>query len=171
MIDTLRRLAPLLLAPLLASCQPPGITVHAAFFGNALAFVAVDPGDSSSVFCWSGGTVIDDRLRPVWQFTGPRTGECGKLFPLYYGQAPEGAVTAVPASPLEPGRLHLFIGDATAEVSGAFAIIEAGSARIVHNVDPDSPAAAELRERWWRKTRPGIADDPPPAATETDAGK
>jgi hypothetical protein len=166
MIDSLRRLAPLLLAPLLASCQPPEITVRAAFLGNALAFVAADPGDSDSAFCWSEATVVDDRLRPVWRFTGPRTGECPKLFPLFYGRAPDGAETAVPASRLEPGRLYLFIGDATAGVSGAFAVSRAGRARIVHNVDPDSPAAAELRRGWWQKTRPGIVDGPPPAATQ-----
>jgi hypothetical protein len=160
----LLRFAPLLLAPLLASCQPPGIAVRAAFFGNALAFVAADPGDSDSSFCWSQATVVDDGLRPVWRFTGARTGDCRALFPLYYGRAPEGAETAVPAKRLEPGRLYLFIGDATAGVSGAFALSQAGRARIVHNVDPDSPAAAELRELWWQKTNPGIADDPPPAA-------
>ena len=38
----LRLLAPLLLAPALASCQPPDIVVHAAFIGRSLAFVAAD---------------------------------------------------------------------------------------------------------------------------------
>jgi hypothetical protein len=164
MIDSLRRLAPLLLAPVLASCQPPDLAVRAEFLGNALAFVAADPGNSDSSFCWSEGTVIDDSLRVVWRFTGPRTGECGTLFPLYYGQAPKGSETAIPASRLEPGRLYLFIGDAAADVHGAFAFTRAGSARIVHNVDPGSPAADALRQRWWQRNAAGIADGPPPAA-------
>jgi hypothetical protein len=171
MTGRLRRFVPLLLAPLIASCQPPEIVVRAVFFGNALAFVAADPGHSGSSFCWSEATVVDEGLRPVWRFAGPRTGGCGKLFPLFYGRAPGGAETAIPASPLEPGRLYLFIGDATAGVSGAFAFTQAGRARIVHNVDPDSPAAAELRRRWWQKTRPGIVDGPPPAAPGPDGGK
>lgn len=161
---SLRRFATLLLAPLLASCQPPDFLVRAAFIGKALAFVAADPGDSDAAFCWSEGIVVDDSLRPVWRFTGPRTGECGRLFPLFYGRAPEGAETAIAASRLEPGRLYLFIGDATAGVSGAFALTRAGGRRIVHNVDPGSPAAESLRQRWWRRTAPGTADGPPPAA-------
>ncbi len=157
------RLAPLLLAPLIASCRPPDLTVSAAFIGNALVFVAADAGDSDFAFCWSEGIVVDDGLRPVWRFAGPRTGKCGTLFPLFYGRAPEGAETVTPASPLEPGRLYLFIGDATAQVSGAFAFTQAGSARTVHNVDPDSPAADLLRQRWRQRARPGIADGPPPS--------
>jgi hypothetical protein len=153
----LRRLAPLLLAPLLASCQPPDIVVRAVFFGNDLAFVAADPGDSDSLHCWSGATVVDDRLRPVWQFTGPSTGDCRSLFPLYYGYAPEGALTPIEASRLEPGRLYLLMGDAGAGISGAFAFTRAGNARIVHNVDPESPAAAELRQRWWERPAAGAA--------------
>ena len=153
----LGRLAALLLAPLLASCQPPEIAVRAAFFGNALAFVAADPGDADAQGCWSEGAVVDDGLRPVWRFRGPRTGQCRNLFPIVYGRAPDGAETAVAASALEPGRLYLFIGDATAGVSGAFALTRAGSARIVHNVDPDSPAADLLRQRWWRRGEPGTA--------------
>jgi hypothetical protein len=161
----LRGLTPLLLAPLLASCQPPNLTVRAEFRGNALAFVAADGGSSDSSFCWGEATVVDDSLRAVWRFTGPRTGECGNLFPLFYGRAPEGSETAVPASPLEAGRLYLFIGDATAEVSGAFAFTQAGSARIVHNVDPRSPAAEALRRRWWKhRDSAGIDDRPPPPA-------
>jgi hypothetical protein len=160
----LRRFAPLLLAPLLASCRPPDLAVRAAFLGDALAFVAADAGDSDAAFCWSEGIVVDDRLRPVWRFTSPGTGECGRPFPLFYGQAPKGAETAIPASRLEPGRLYLFIGDSTSEVSGAFALTQAGSARIVHNIDADSPAAESLRLRWWHRTRPGTADSPPPAA-------
>lgn len=160
-----RRLVPLLLAPLLASCQPPDIAVHAVFFGNALAFVAADPGDSDAAFCWSEATVVDDSLRPVWRFTGPGTGQCrGGLFPLFYGRAPAGAETTIQAARLEPGRLYLLIGDATAGISGAFAFSQAGSARIVHNVDPDSPAADVLRQRWGQRTMPGIADSPPPPA-------
>ncbi|HEX8061900.1 MAG TPA: hypothetical protein VF535_01660 [Allosphingosinicella sp.] len=171
MTKRLRPFAPLLLAPLIASCQPPGIAVHAVFLGNALAFVAADSSYSDSTFCWGEATVVDDRLRPVWRFNGARSGECGKLFPLFYGRAPAGAETAIAASALEPGRLYLFIGDATAEVSGAFALTRAGSARIVHDVDPDSPAAAGLRQSWWQKTRPGIVDGPPPDGPMPDAGK
>lgn len=160
----LHRFAPLLLAPLIASCQPPNLAVRAVFLDNALAFIAADPGNSDSTFCWSEGTVVDDSLRAVWRFTGPRTGECGKLFPLYYGRAPKGAEMAIPALPLEPGRLYLFVGDATAEVSGAFAFTRAGSARIVHNVDSRSPAADALRQRWWQRAAAGIDDSAPPAA-------
>ncbi|MGA9580802.1 MAG: hypothetical protein WBR13_02400 [Allosphingosinicella sp.] len=158
----LRRIAPLLLAPLLVSCQPPEIVVRAGFVGKALAFVAADSGDSGSSLCWSEGTVVDDALRPVWRFAGPRTGQCGGLFPIFYGRAPRGAETVTAASPLEPGRLYLFIGDATAGVSGAFAFTRAGSTRIVHNVDPDSPAAQALRERWWQQLRSGVDGTPPP---------
>lgn len=160
----LRCLAPLLLAPLLASCQPPEFAVRAAFFGNALAFVAADPGESEAVGCWREGIVVDDGLRPVWGFRSPGTGECRRLFPLLYGRAPEGAETSVPASRLEPGRLYLFVGDATAGVSGAFALSRAGGARIVHNVDPDSPAADSLRQRWWSRTESGSAGSAPAAA-------
>ncbi|HEY0130917.1 MAG TPA: hypothetical protein VGB57_05880 [Allosphingosinicella sp.] len=158
------RFIPLILAPLLASCQPPGVAVRAAFFGNALTFVAADPGQADATACWREGIVVDDSLRPVWRFSSPGTGECRRLFPLSYGRAPEGAESEIKASPLEPGRLYLFIGDATAQVSGAFALTRAGSARIVHNVDPDSPAAAALRQGWRRRSSPGIADSPPPAA-------
>lgn len=159
----LRRLAPLLLAPLLGSCQPRDLAVRAVFIGNALAFVAADPGHSGSSFCWREATVVDDSLRPVWRFTGPRTGQCGGLFPIVYGRAPEGSTTAIPASRLETGRLYLFIGDATAEVGGAFALTRAGDARIVHDVDFRSPAADALRRRWMERSA-GIDDRPPPAA-------
>jgi hypothetical protein len=156
-------LAPLLAAPLLASCQPPEYRVRAAFVGNALAFVA-DPGEADAVGCWRQGTVVDDRLRPVWSFSGPGTGECGKLFPLFYGRPPAGTETAVRPSRLEPGRLYLLIGDATAAVSGAFSFTQSGSTRIVHDVDPDSPAADSLRTRWWRQR------SAPPAAAGGGAG-
>ncbi|HET9637648.1 MAG TPA: hypothetical protein VFP12_00400 [Allosphingosinicella sp.] len=151
----LRRLAPLLLAPLLASCQPPDILVRAAFIGNALVFVAADSGDSDADFCWDEATIVDDRLRPVWRFTGPHSGECRRLFPLYYGRAPDGAETAIEAARLEPGRLYLFIGDAIGGVYGAFALTRAGSMATVHNVDPDSAAADALRQRWWQRQVPG----------------
>ena len=160
-----RRLAPLLLTPLLASCQPPGIAARAAFIGNALAFVAADPGDGAGS-CWKQGTIVDDRLRPVWRFTAPGTGECRALFPLFYGRAPDGAETVTPAQRLEPGRLYLLIGDATADVSGAFALTRAGSALIVHNVDGGSPAAEALRQRWWNLPDPGPRGGAAPAAGE-----
>lgn len=150
----LRRLAPLLLVPWLASCQPPDIRVHAAFIGGALAFVSAKGGDGGN-FCWKDAAVVDDGLRPAWRFTASGTGDCGPLLPLFYGRAPAGAEPAAPARPLEPGRLYLVVGDATASVSGAFALSRAGNGRIVHNVDPDSPAAAELRRRWWAKLRAG----------------
>ena len=159
----LARLAPLILAPLIASCQPPDIAVHAAFFGNALTFVAADSGDSDSSLCWREGIVVDDSLRPVWRFSGPGTGQCGETFPLFYGRAPKGTVTEVEATRLEPGRLYLFIGDATAGVTGAFSLTRAGSARIIHNVDPDWPAAAALRQAWWQREVPPVADRPPSA--------
>lgn len=158
-----RRFAPLLLAPVLASCQPPDYAVRAAFFGSALAFVAADPGESDATGCWREGTVVDDSLRPVWRFSGPGTGQCRRLFPIFYGRAPEGTRSAIKAARLEPGRLYLFLGDSTGEVHGAFALTRAGSARIVHNVDSASPAAASLRDRWWQR-KPGIDDSPPPAA-------
>lgn len=157
------RFAPLLLAPLLASCQPPDLAVRAAFFGAALAFVAADPGDSDATGCWRDGTVVDDTARPVWRFTGAGTGQCRRLFPLFYGRAPEGARTTIPAARLDPGRLYLFIGDATSEVHGAFAFTRAGGARIVHNVDSRSPAADAVRKRWWQRNS-GIDDSPPPPA-------
>lgn len=143
----------MLLAPLLASCQPGELVAHAAFIGDALVFVAADPGEAESSFCWKEAIVVDDSLDPAWRFSAPGTGEC-RLFPLVYGRAPADVETSQPARPIEPGRLYLFIGDATAPVSGAFALSGAGHRRIVHNVDPDSPAAAALRERW-RQRRPG----------------
>lgn len=147
----LPRLAALLLVPLLASCQPPEHAARAVFFGNALAFVAADPGESDAAGCWKGGVVVDDTLSPAWRFSGPGTGECRRLFPLFYGRAPEGTETTVPPKRLQTGRLYLLIGDATGEVPAAFALTQAGSARIVHDVDPASPAAAALREAWWRQ--------------------
>lgn len=157
-----RRFAALLLALPLASCQPPDLALRAAFFGNALAFVAADPGESDRAGCWREGAVVDDRLRAVWRFGGPGTGRCDTLLPLYYGRAPEGSRTDIPAERLEPGRLYLFVGDATGEVHGAFAFTRAGTARIVHNVDSSAPAARSLRQRWWQR-KPGIDDVPPPA--------
>ncbi|HYJ81466.1 MAG TPA: hypothetical protein VEW26_01305 [Allosphingosinicella sp.] len=148
----LRRLASLLLAPLLASCQPPGMVVRAGFIGDSLAFVSADSG---SGFCWKEAAVVDDRLRPAWRFSGPGTGECRALLPLVYGKAPEGTETGTEAARLEPGRLYLFIGDATAEVSGAFSLTRAGQSTIVHNVDPDSPPAKAIRERWWNSRAAG----------------
>lgn len=159
----IHRFAPLLLAPLLASCQPPNHEVRAVFLGEALAFVAADPGAADATGCWREGTVVDDMLRPVWRFSGTGTGDCRKLFPLVYGRAPEGTRTAVAAGRLDSGRLYLFVGDATGEIQGAFAFTRAGPARIVHNVDPGSPAAHSLRERWWKRS-PGIDDSPPPPA-------
>jgi hypothetical protein len=142
-----RRLAWLLLLPGLGSCQPPEIVVRAAFLGGKLAFVAAEGGEGGGL-CWKEGAVVDDRLRPAWRFTAPGTGSCGPLLPLFYGDPPEGSANAGPPRPLEPGRLYLVAGDATATVSGAFALSRSGRGLIVHNVDSDSPAAAELRRRW-----------------------
>jgi hypothetical protein len=152
----------LLLAPLLGSCQPPDILVRAGFIDNALVFVAEDPGDSDSIHCWNEGIVVDDKLQPVWQFGGAH-GDCRKLFPLYYGQAPEGAGTETPAGRLEPGRLYLFIGNAVAATYGSFALTQVGNVTIVHNVDPDSPVAQALRERWWQKGSDVKDGSPTPA--------
>jgi hypothetical protein len=149
----------MLLAPLLASCQPGELVVRAAFVGDALVFVAADPGEAESSFCWKDVIVVDDSLDPAWRFSAAGTGEC-RLFPLIYGRAPAAVETSQPARAIEPGRLYLFIGDATAPVSGAFAISRSGDRRIVHNVDPDSPAAAALRQRW-RQRRPGPASPAP----------
>jgi hypothetical protein len=150
-----RSLGPLLAAILLASCQPSEVAVRAAFVGGALAFVAADRGDPNPALCWREAIVVDDRARPAWRFTAPRTGRCAGLFPLFYGRAPAGAETAVPAEPIEPGRLYLFIGDAVAEAHGAFTITRAGSIRSIDDVDPDSPAAADLRRRWLLESRRG----------------
>ena len=148
-----RRLAPLLLAPLLGSCQPGEIRVHAAFLDNALAFVPAERGDWSATLCWREGIVVDDSLQPKWRFTAPGTGECKRPFPLLYGRAPAGAENAVAPRPLEPGRLYLFVGDATVSVPGAFALSRAGRGTLIHNVDPDSPAAAALLKRWRARSR------------------
>jgi len=143
----LRRFAPLLLAPLLGSCQPPEILVHAAFVEGALAFVSAKGGDGGN-HCWKDAVVVDDSLKPAWSFTHPGLGECRGVLPIFYGRPPRGGSTAVAPRPLEPGRLYLFVGDATAELSGAFALSRAGRGLVVHNVDPDSPAADALRRRW-----------------------
>lgn len=150
-----RRLAPFLLAPLLGSCQPPEIVVHATFLQGALAFVPADGDDVA--MCWREGAVFDSSLEPAWRFTAPGTGECRGLFPLVYGRPPATASDAAPARPLQPGRLYLFVGDATGSVSGAFAFSRTGRGTLVHNVDPDSPAAAALRERWWASRNAGGA--------------
>ena len=155
MTGAFRLFGPLLAAPLLASCQPSEIAVRTVFLGGALAFVSADPRDPNPALCWREAILVDDGLRPVWRFTAPRTGRCAGLFPLFYGRAPAGAETAIPAAPIEPGRLYLFVGDATAEASGAFSLERAGSRRAVHNLDPASPAAAGLRERWRLKARLG----------------
>lgn len=157
LVRALRLLGMLPAALLLTSCQPSEIAVRGAFVGGTLAFVAADPGDPNPRLCWREAIVVDDGLRPVWRFTAPRTGRCAGLFPLFYGRAPAGAETAIPAAPIEPGRLYLFIGDATAEASGAFSLERAGPRRVVHNLDPDSPAAAGLLQRWRLKARRGTA--------------
>ena len=58
-------------ALLLASCQPPHILVRAAFVGGRLAFVAADPGEGESGFCWKDAAVVDDSARAAWRFTAP----------------------------------------------------------------------------------------------------
>jgi hypothetical protein len=146
MIRALSALAALLL---LASCQAPNIPVHAAFIGNALAFVAADPDDSDIRLCWDGAVVVDDRAEPAWEIKAPGLGECRPVLPLFYGRTPPGASQAVAPRPVEPGRLYLFLGGGSdGELEGAFALSRAGGRTLVHNVDPQSPAAAELRSRW-----------------------
>lgn len=152
-----RRLAPLLLAPLLASCQPPEILVHAAFLHGALAFVAADRDEGDIALCWREGVVVDSSLRPAWRFTAPGTGECRGLLPLFYGKPPASASNAAPPRRLQPGRLYLFVGDATGSVSGAFSLSRSGIRTIVRNVDPKSPAAAGLLKRWWERRSAGGA--------------
>lgn len=142
-------LALLLLAPLLAGCPAPDVPAEAAFVNGRLAFVAPNGGEPTG--CWQQGAVIGESLRPAWQFSGPGTGTCGPLFPLIYGDAPAGTHTEVAAAKLEPRRLYLLLGDVTGEVSAAFALSRAGGRTMVRNVDPDSPAAAELRRRWWSR--------------------
>jgi hypothetical protein len=154
-----RLLALLLLVPALASCQPPQIVVHAAFIGRALAFVAAEPGEGEGGFCWKEAAVVDDSLRPAWRFTAPGTGECRALLPLFYGRPPAGADPSPPARRLETGRLYIVEGDATAGISGAFALSRSGKGVVVRNVDPESPAAAELRRRW----RQSLFSPPPEA--------
>jgi hypothetical protein len=150
----MRSLLLLLLAALLASCQPPEVRVHAAFIGQALAFVSAEGGDGGNS-CWKDAAVVDDTLRPAWRFTAEGNGECRALLPLFYGRAPDGAESPAPARPLEPGRLYILVGDATASVSGAFALSRVGDGLLAHNVDPESPAAAELRRRWRASLRRG----------------
>lgn len=165
MIATLRRLAPLLLlAPLLASCQPPGILARAVFIGDSLAFVAADSGDDG-MRCWHEAAVVDDGLHPVWQFNGAIAADCRQTFPLYYGRAPGGAETSIEAHKLEPGRLYLLVGNAVAEISSAFAFTQVGDARIVHNIDPDSPVAQALLQRWRDRPMPGT---PAPSPADGD---
>lgn len=159
----LRPFLALLLAPLLASCQPPDIHVRAAFIGNALAFIPVDSDDDDSIWCWSEATVTDGSLRPVWQFDGSRTGDCRTLFPLYYGRAPDGAETAVKPARLEPDRLYVLIGNATAQVFGAFSLTQDGNLWTVHNVDPASPAADSIRQSWWGRAMLNGTDATEPA--------
>lgn len=134
-------------AALLGSCQSPAVTARAVFIDGRLAFVDAEGEDHPS-WCWRGGVVIDDRLQPLWRFERSPSGKCGPLFPLFYGRAPDNG-SGTDAVRLEPGRLYLLLGDATAEVEAAFAFSRAGKGLIVHNVDPDSPAAAALKQRYW----------------------
>jgi hypothetical protein len=162
--------APIALAALLllASCQPPAVLVHAAFVGGALAFVAADPGDADIELCWNGAAVVDDRAEPAWQIEASGLGECRPVLPIFYGRTPPGASAAVAARPLEPGRLYLFLGGGGGgELEGAFALTRAGPKTIVHNVDPDSPAAADLRSRWWARRQ---ARNPAPAIPASPEG-
>lgn len=143
---------------LLSACAPPEIEVHAVFIAGRLAFVAADQDQADSRLCWKDAAVVDDRLQTVWEFTAPGTGECGRILPLHYGRAPAGATTTAGPGRLEPGRLYILIGDATASVDGAFSFIRAGDRVRAHNVDPDSPSATAVREAWWRarqKPAPG----------------
>lgn len=151
MIRTFSALASLLL---LASCAPPQVLVHAAFIGQALAFVAADPDDSDIELCWEGAVVVDDRAQAAWSVESPGVGDCRPVLPIFYGRTPPGSSASVAARPLEPGRLYLFLGGGSdGDLKGAFAFTRSGSRTIVHNVDPESPAAAELRRRWWARSQ------------------
>lgn len=145
---------PLALAALvlLASCQAPRVLVHAAFIEGALAFVAADPDEGDVRLCWRSAVVVDDRAEPAWAIEAPGTGECRRALPIFYGRTPAGASAPTAPRPLEPGRLYLFLGGGgDGALEGAFAFSRSGGRTIVHNVDPDSPAAAELRSRWWAR--------------------
>lgn len=147
-----RAVAALLALAALASCAAPRVVVHAAFLGDALAFVAADPGESAIRMCWNEAAVVDDRGEPVWRLEAPGLGECRPVLPLYYGRTPPGASPAVAPRRLEPGRLYLFDGGGSdGSLAGAFALTRAGGRTIVHNVDPDAPAAADLRSLWWAR--------------------
>ncbi|MET1113201.1 MAG: hypothetical protein ABWX67_16915 [Allosphingosinicella sp.] len=160
----LRRAAPLLLAPLLASCQPPEILVRAGFIGNALVFIPVDSDDNDSIWCWREAAVLDGGSRPAWRFEGSRTGDCNALFPLSYGRAPEGGETVAKPARLEPDRLYVLVGNATAEVYGAFSLRQEGTLWTVDNVDPYSAAAVSIRQAWWDRPMPGGPDPAQPEA-------
>lgn len=153
-IPVFRPFATLLLLPLIASCTLPDIVAAATFIGDELAFVAADPGDADTESCWTQAAIIDDALVPVWEFSERRRSEeCGRIFPLFFGQAPAEALATTPPQPLRPGRLYLLIGHATHNVYGAFALIRAGDRSIIHNVDPDSFPASELRRRWQERNQ------------------
>ena len=158
----LRALSALAALLLLGSCAPPQVVVHAAFIGSALAFVAADPEDADVRMCWNGAVVVDDRVEPVWQITAPGLGECRPVLPVFYGRTPQGASATLAPRRLEPGRLYLFLGGGSdGSLGGAFALSRAGERTIVHNVDPESTAAADLRARWWaRRNAPAPAPSP-----------
>lgn len=137
------------LAPLLGSCQPPTIHAEAVFLDGRLAFV--DSEGDRPTGCWLGGVVIDDRAEPVWRFERDGLGECRALLPLRYGEAPERTRTTIAPRAPEPGRLYIFLGDATGNVEAAFALTRVGGRILVHNVDPEAAFVDEVRRRWWER--------------------
>ena len=150
------------LAFLLGSCSPPAIIAKAVFLGSALAFVSEGGDDDDLTYCWSEAAVVDDSGRPAWRFSGEFGGGCGKTFPLFYGEAPNGAEVEVPAAKLAPGRLYVLVGRTMAEVDGAFWLTRAGASTVIHNLDPSDSAAQAAREAFWRSER----SDPPVPAVE-----
>ncbi len=99
-----RLLLMLFLAALPGSCAPPNVRAQAVFIGGSLAFVEEEGGDPHG--CWEEAAVIDESGRPAWRFSAEGTGECGPLFPLFYGRAPRGIAGLREAAPakLQPGH-------------------------------------------------------------------
>ena len=138
----------LLLASLFASCKPGTYRAEAVFIDGKLAFVDAKGGNFNGG--WQELAVLDGEARPIWSFTHGRGGECRSVFPIFYGRPPDGATNTAPPVRPEAGRLYVLVGDLTESVEGAFVLERRGQGMAVRNVDPASPAAAAIRERWWK---------------------